>query len=115
MNEVLKEAARLVADTAIVAEAELSKRYSIQELMTVICITWVTSNFLAPVASVASPGEELEISIFRGHVLLGGNKMNSVLAPFPVVGPSPVPSSQSTLTEVEKVKDIAFEMTPFDI
>jgi len=85
--------------------------------MTEICITWVTSKFLPPLASVASPcapDVELEISIFRGHVLLMGKKMNSVHAPFPVVGPSPVPSSQSTLTEVEKVKDIASEMTPFE-
>jgi hypothetical protein len=48
--------------------------------------------------------------VFRGHVMLEGNKINAVAAPFPVVGPSPVPSTQSTLTEVQKVPDSAYEM-----
>jgi hypothetical protein len=59
----------------------------------------------------------LQISTFRGHALLEGTKMNCVLAPFLVVGPSPVPSSLSTLTEVEKVKDfydLVHEVTTFN-
>ena len=46
--------------------------------------------------------------IFRGHVMLEGNKINAVAAPFPVVGPSPVPSTQSTLTDVQKVPDSVY-------
>ena len=82
--------------------------------MTVLCITWLTSNFLTPVACVALPSEGLQTETCQGHALLGGTKMNCVLAPFPVVGPSPVPSSLSTLTEVEKVKDVVFDVTTFN-
>ena len=74
--------------------------------MTVLRITWLTSNLPPPVACVALLSDGLEISTYQGHALLAGTKMNCVLAPFPVVGPSPVPSSLSTLTEVEKVKDL---------
>ena len=85
--------------------------------MTVLRITWLTSNFLPPVACVALPSEGLQISTYQGHALLAGTKMNCVLAPFPVVGPLPVPSSLSTLTEVDKAKDLydpVHEVTTFN-
>ena len=46
--------------------------------------------------------------VFRGHVILEGTKINAVAAPFPVVGPSPAPSTQSALTDVQKVPDSVY-------